>query len=63
MRLPQGMSPPSLENFIATWSQSSGAERANKDSFLGQLCEALGVPRPDPTTGDAARDHEGSRGG
>ncbi len=50
------MSAPSLETFVATWSQSSGAERANKDSFLAQLCEVLDVPRPDPTTGDAARD-------
>jgi hypothetical protein len=42
--------------FIGTWSASGGAERANKDLFLTELCDALGVPRPSPTTGDPERD-------
>jgi hypothetical protein len=45
-----------LDAFIERWSSSGAAERANKDQFLAELCDALGVPRPDPTTGDPARD-------
>jgi len=36
--------------------KSSGAERANKDAFLVELCDALSVERPTPTTGDPERD-------
>ena len=42
--------------FIPRWTESSASERANKDAFLLELCDVLGVPRPDPTTGDAAAD-------
>lgn len=45
-----------LGAFIERWSSSGAAERANKDQYLAELCDALGVPRPDPTTGDPARD-------
>jgi hypothetical protein len=45
-----------LATFLAKWSASGGAERANKDSFLRDLCDVLGVPHPDPKTGDSARD-------
>lgn len=38
--------------FISRWSESGDAERANKDSFLTELCDALGVERPHPKTGD-----------
>ena len=41
-----------IEGFIARWSQSSGAERANYALFLTDLCDTLGVPRPDPTVAD-----------
>ena len=37
------------QNFIARWQNSGGAERANYALFLTQLCDLLGVPRPDPT--------------
>lgn len=43
--------------FIAKWSASSGSERANKDSFLSELCDLLDVPRPDPTTGRPEHDN------
>jgi len=43
--------------FLDRWLTSAAAERANKDSFLNELCDVLGVPRPDPTTGDPAKDH------
>jgi hypothetical protein len=61
-----------LQAFIARWSASGSAERANKDAFLLELCDLLGVPRPDPATGDPEADqyvfekdalipHEGGR--
>jgi len=63
---------PQLQAFIARWSASGSAERANKDAFLLELCDLLGVPRPDPATGDPEADryvfekdailpHEGGR--
>ena len=45
-----------LEVFIQRWLDSGGAERANKDLFLGELCDVLGVERPRPKTGDPERD-------
>jgi len=42
----------SLDQFIARWSVSGDAERANKDSFLNELCDELGVERPHPKTGN-----------
>ena len=41
-----------FDELVAKWKDSGGAERANKDSFLNDFCEALGVERPSPTTGD-----------
>jgi hypothetical protein len=38
------------------WKHSAASERANKDSFLHDLCDLLGVPHPDPKTGDPDRD-------
>jgi hypothetical protein len=45
-----------VQDFIARWSASAAAERANKDLFLTELCDVLGVERPQPATGDADRD-------
>lgn len=45
-----------ISTFIAKWKDSGASERANKDSFLNDLCDALGVARPDPKTGDSDRD-------
>ena len=45
---------PDAEAFIARWSPSSGAERANYQLFLAELCDLLGVPRPDPSVADDA---------
>lgn len=42
--------------FVDRWAASGASERANKDLFLAELCDALGVPRPDPATGDSDRD-------
>ena len=38
--------------FIARWSAAQSAERANYAMFLTELCDVLGVPRPDPTGPD-----------
>ena len=45
-----------LAELFAKWSHSQAAERANAQAFVGDLCRALGVPEPDPSTGDASRD-------
>ena len=42
--------------FIDRWQCSGASEQANSQSFLGGLCELLGVPRPDPTIGEDGRD-------
>jgi len=45
-----------ISDFLNHWREAAGAERANKDSFLLDLCDALGVERPRPTTNDPERD-------
>jgi len=45
-----------ISSFIDKWKQSGASERANKDSFLRDLCDVLAVPHPDPATGDPERD-------
>lgn len=42
--------------FAARWQASGGAERANYSLFLAELCDLLGVPRPDVTTDDPTQD-------
>ena len=37
--------------FIARWQVSGGAERANCQPFLSELCDLLGLERPAPATG------------
>jgi hypothetical protein len=43
-----------VETFNARWSASGGGERANYQSFLLELCDLLGVPRPNPSVADEA---------
>ncbi|MGA0546715.1 class I SAM-dependent DNA methyltransferase [Brevundimonas sp. VNH65] len=44
-----------VETFIDRWSQArGGAERANYQMFLTELCEALDLPRPDPASDTTA---------
>ena len=38
--------------FIARWAASSGSEKANHQLFVAELCDLLGVPRPDPAVKD-----------
>ncbi|MGZ8710640.1 MAG: DNA methyltransferase, partial [Thermoanaerobaculia bacterium] len=45
-----------LPTFLPKWRASGASERANKDSFLRDLCDVLGVPHPDAKSGDPDRD-------
>ncbi len=47
--------------FIARWDGTEQAERANYQRFLDELCDILGVPRPDPATGSGG-DYRYERG-
>jgi hypothetical protein len=42
------MDRDAIQRFIQRWGKSAGAERANYQLFLAELCDALAVPRPDP---------------
>ena len=46
-------SPSPIDAFIERWDGTGLAERANCQPFLSELCDVLGVPRPDPATGSA----------
>ena len=43
---------PAIDAFIARWHAASGSERANYQLFVGELCDLLGVPKPDPARDD-----------
>jgi hypothetical protein len=43
-----------IEAFILRWAASGAAERANFQSFITELCDVLGVDRPEPARADAA---------
>jgi len=51
-RMNDTVSQDLVDRFVAHWSQSSGAERANFQSFANALCELIGVPLPDPKRED-----------
>ena len=38
-----------VESFIQRWQESGAAERANYQLFLSELCDLIGVVRPDPS--------------
>ena len=39
-----------IETFIGRWtSREGGAERANYQMFLSELCDVIGVKRPEPS--------------
>jgi hypothetical protein len=44
--------PEEMLEFIARWRGSDGAERANYQLFLFELCTALRLPTPDPASSD-----------
>ena len=41
--------PAEVEKFIGRWQKSGGSELANFQTFAGELCDLLGLPRPDPS--------------
>lgn len=46
------MADAPAQPFIDRWKNSGAAERANYQLFLSELCDVLGVQRPDPTKPD-----------
>ena len=48
------MPPDLVAAFISRWAHAQAAERANYQLFLSELCDVLGVERPDPATDDTA---------
>ena len=47
-----GAADSSIDAFIERWSKAGGSERANYQLFLTELCALLGLPTPDPASGD-----------
>ncbi len=45
----RGMSSELAGVFIARWAAATASERANSQLFLSELCDVLGVTRPEPT--------------
>jgi hypothetical protein len=43
-----------VEVFITRWEKSGAAERSNYALFFSELCDLIGVDRPDPATPDNA---------
>ncbi len=43
------------QDFIDRWKDSGGAELANSQSFLIELCTLLDVPHPEPTQPDESQ--------
>ena len=43
-----GTDPTAVDDFIGRWGKSGGAESANFQTFANELCDLLGVPKPDP---------------
>jgi len=52
---PSSAVSPAIEAFIARWSPSGGGERSNYQLFLAELCDLLGVPKPEPAVADVAK--------
>jgi hypothetical protein len=42
-----------VETFIARWQSAGGSERANYQLFITELCELLGLPKPEPARAEA----------
>lgn len=50
MPIQSALAPDIIEKFIARRQVAVAAERANYQLCLSELCDLLGVPRPDPST-------------
>lgn len=51
------VSADAVDTFITRWKGSTGSERANFQTFMGELCALLQLPAPDP--GKAENAHNG----
>lgn len=50
------------DKFIETWKGRDGNELGNSQSFLNELCDLLGVPRPhDPKEGGTREEYSFER--
>ena len=48
-----------VTDFIAKWGGvTGGAERANLGQFINDLCQALGLPLPEPAEGGVLSDYQ-----
>ena len=54
-RMTDTASQADIESFITRWQASQAAERANYQLFLSELCDVLGVARPEPAGQDDAQ--------
>ncbi len=54
MNAPVDVSAEVVASFVARWSASEAAERANYQLFLTELCELIGVAKPEPTKANVA---------
>ena len=41
-----------IDQFLARWRNAGGSERANYQLFIADLCELLGVDKPQPASED-----------
>ncbi len=48
------MSPEGAKAFIARWAAASPSEQANSQPLLCELCDILGVSRPEPIPGNGS---------
>ena len=51
-RREDGIDAAGVDAFIDRWEKSGGSELANFQMFAGELCELLGVAKPDPSQPD-----------
>ena len=51
------MNKPGVQQFIERWKASGASERANYQLFLSEICDVLGVPRPEPTQAEDEHNH------
>ncbi len=49
---PMSSNPAQIQAFITKWQLSGAAERANAQLFLAELCDILGLERPQPSGPD-----------
>ena len=46
---PVAATEAAAERFITRWTAATASERSNSQLFLSELCDVLGVPRPEPS--------------